>query len=96
MSMSLRLLSLSASALLMSACTTPAVPPSANACNADAIQPYVGRIATPAVVEEARKAAGAELVRALKPDDAATMDYRVERINIMLDDANKIVSATCG
>ena len=56
----------------------------------------MGQTATPAVVEAARKAAGAELVRALKPNDAATMDYRVERINILVDDNNKIVRATCG
>ena len=96
MSMSIRLLGLSATALLISACATPATRPPAGACNADAIQPYVGQVATPAVVEAARKAAGAELVRALKPDMAATTDYRVERISILLDDANKIVSATCG
>ncbi len=96
MSMSTRLLGLSASALLLAACAAPATQPSASACNADAIQPYVGQVATPTVVKAARKAAGAELVRALKPNDAATMDYRVERINIMVDDANMIVSATCG
>ena len=96
MSLSIRLLGLSATALLMSACATPATPPPANACHADAIQSYIGQVATAAVVDAARKAAGAELVRALKPNDAATMDYRAERINILVDDANKIVSATCG
>lgn len=96
MSMSIRLLGLSAIAVLMSACATPATPAAAGACNADAIRPYVGQVATPAVVDAARNAAGAQLVRALKPNDAATMDYRVERINILVDDANKIVRATCG
>ncbi|MEO6226428.1 MAG: I78 family peptidase inhibitor [Thermomonas sp.] len=96
MSMSIRLLGLSAIAMLMSACATPATPPAAGACNANAIRPYVGQVATPAVVDAARNAAGAQLVRALKPNDAATMDYRVERINILVDDANKIVRATCG
>ena len=96
MSLSIRLLGLSATVLLLSACNTPATPASASACNANAIQPYVGQVATPSVIESARKAAGAELVRALKPNDAATMDYRVERINILVDDANKILRATCG
>ena len=95
MSISSRLLALS-TILLLSACTTPATPPAAGACNADAIQPYVGQVASTDVVDAARKAAGAELVRALKPNDAATLDYRVERLNIMLDDDSKIVSATCG
>ena len=92
----IRLLGLSVTALLMSACATPATPPSASACNANAIQPYVGQIATPSVVESARKAAGAQLVRALKPNDAATLDYRMERINIMVDAANTILRASCG
>ena len=92
----IRLLGLSVTALLMSACATPATPPSASACNANAIQPYVGQIATPSVVESARKAAGAQLVRALMPNDAATLDYRLERVNIMVDDANKILRASCG
>ena len=96
MPMLIRLLGLSATALLISACATPATSPAASACNADAINPYVGQVATPAVVEAARKAARAELVRALKPNDAATMDYRVERINILLDDDNRIIRATCG
>lgn len=96
MSTSFRLLGLSAIAMLMSACATPATPPAAGACNADAIRPYVGQVATSVVVESARKAAGAQLVRALKPNDPVTMDYRVERINILVDDANKIVRATCG
>ena len=94
--MSIRLFALPAIAMLLSACATPAMPPSASACNADAIQPYVGQVATPTAVEAARKAAGAELVRALKPNDAATLDYRAERINILVDDANKILRATCG
>ena len=96
MSMTIRLFGLSATALLLTACATPATPPPASACNADAIQSYVGQVATPAVVDAARKAAGAELVRALKPNDAATTDYRVERINILVDDSNKILSASCG
>ena len=96
MSMSIRFLSLSAAVLLMSACATPATPPSSSACNAGAIQSYVGQMATPSVIEAARKAAGAELVRSHKPSDPVTLDYRVERLNILVDDANKILRATCG
>ncbi len=96
MSKSIRVIGLTAAVLLMSACATSATSRAATACNADAIQPFVGQAATPAVVESVRKAAGAQLVRALKPNDAATLDYRFERVNIMVDDANKIVRATCG
>lgn len=95
--MSTRPFTIAAIALSLAACTsTPASPPQATGCNADAIHAYVGQAATPDVIEAARKAAGAELVRALKPNQPATMDYREDRINILVDDDNLILRATCG
>ena len=96
MSMSIRLLGLSAAAVMMSACATPATPPSTSACNSDAIRHYVGQVATSSVIEAARKAAGAEMVRSHKPGDPVTLDYRAERLNILVDDSKKILRATCG
>ncbi|MEO5962384.1 MAG: I78 family peptidase inhibitor [Thermomonas sp.] len=96
MSMPTRLLGLSATALLISACVTPATPPSATACNAEAVQSFVGRTATGAVVDAARSAAGAELVRVIKPGQAVTMDFRGERLNLYLDDAGAVARASCG
>ncbi len=96
MSMLDRLLAL-ATVMPLSACSTPATaPPAASACNAYAIQPYVGQVATSDMIDDAGKAAGAKLVRELKPKAAATLDDRVERLNMMLDDDGKIVSAACG
>jgi len=83
--------------LAVAACTTvPATPPLADGCNADAIRPYVGQPASPETVEAARKAAGAGLARVLRPGQPATMDYRGERINILLDEHDRIARATCG
>lgn len=96
MSMSIRLLSLSATVLLLSACVTPATPPSASACNADAVKPYVGHAATEIAIEDARKAAGAELVRVIKPGEPVTLDFRGERLNLYLDDAGAVARASCG
>jgi hypothetical protein len=95
--MPLRPFALPVLALSVAACAgTPASPPLAGGCNADAIRHYVGQVATPEVVDSARKAAGAGLARALKPNQPATMDYRADRINVMLDDDGRIVRATCG
>lgn len=83
--------------LAVAACTTvPAPPPLADGCNADAIKQYVGQPASPETVDAARKAAGAELARVLRPGQPATMDYRADRINILLDEHDRIARATCG
>ena len=47
--------------------------------------------------DEAKALTGATLVRQLKPGDAATADYRQERVTIETDPATgKIVRAFCG
>lgn len=79
--------------------TPPAaeLPPTAPApCNADAVQSLVGQASSDAVIEQARVDSGASSVRALKPGDAATMDYREDRLNITLDDSGVIQTLRCG
>ncbi|MEO5629554.1 MAG: I78 family peptidase inhibitor [Thermomonas sp.] len=99
--MSMRLLILpvvlAAAALLVSACTTmSAAPPVAGSCNADAVQAYTGQIATTGVIDAARKAAGAEMVRTLKPGQVVTMEYLEGRLNLHVDGNNAIVRGACG
>lgn len=99
----MRLLLPFAASLLLSACAAP--PPSAPApaadggpasCNAEAAQSLVGQPATPANIEAARVAAGAASVRALKPDQPTTMDYRHDRVNVLEDGAGTIARISCG
>ena len=95
--MSIRLLALPAFVLSLAACSiTPATPPSARNCNADAVKPFVGKPATPSTVADARKAAGAGMVRTLKPGQVVTMEYLEGRLNLHVDAGNVIVLATCG
>ena len=86
--------------LLLAGCASPPVaPPAAEApmtCNADAATRYVGQPASEATVDAVRKATGATLVRSLKPGQAATMDYRAERVNVVQDAAGNIERITCG
>lgn len=93
-------LSLLSPLLLLAACASqPATPPVAEApaaCNADAAQRYVGQPASEANVEAVRAATGSTLVRSLKPGQAATMDYRSERVNVLQDAAGNIERITCG
>ena len=85
--------------LLLAACATPATDaPTAVAgqCNAEAAQAHVGHAAGAEMVEAARKDAGAELVRVLKPGQPMTMDYRIERLNLYLDANGNIERIACG
>ncbi|WP_240912086.1 I78 family peptidase inhibitor [Pseudomonas aeruginosa] len=77
--------------------SAPAATPAADGrCDANAGQAYVGKQASAAIVEEARRAAGAEVARALRPHDAVTMDYNSRRLNIDVDDTLVIKRLSCG
>ncbi|MBG6633295.1 hypothetical protein I5G22_06710 [Pseudomonas aeruginosa] len=77
--------------------SAPAATPAADGrCDAPAVQAYVGKQASAAIVEEARRAAGAEVARALRPHDAVTMDYNPRRLNIDVDDTLVIKRLSCG
>ena len=73
----------------------PPVPAQAS-CNPEAAQPYVGQVATADVVEKARVAAGAEMVRTLKPGQVVTMEYRSGRLNLDVNGGNVVTGARCG
>lgn len=75
--------------------TTP-YPPRLAQCQADPAQRFVGEVASEDIVEQARAATGANSVRVLKPGEAATMDFRDDRLNLHLDDHGAITRATCG
>lgn len=65
-------------------------------CDAGKAQSYIGKSATSDIAEAARKSAGAELVRWLRPGMAVTMEYRMGRLNITIDEKNVITSINCG
>lgn len=75
---------------------TDAPPSLAAECNADAVQALVGREATEAVLEQAKTDSGARTVRALKPGEPATMDFRPDRLDVALDEKGVIQSLRCG
>jgi hypothetical protein len=86
--------------LLLAACASQpsdqAAPPSAGACDADAAQAWIGKPATEANVDAAFKASGAKTLRALKPGQPMTMDYRIDRVNVLQDAAGNIEKISCG
>ncbi|WP_298670020.1 I78 family peptidase inhibitor [uncultured Sphingomonas sp.] len=74
----------------------PAMPGPARECRAGPAQRFIGRAFTPRLSRQVQRAAGARNVRALRPGQPATMDYRGDRLNIMLDERNRIASVNCG
>lgn len=69
----------------------------ADNCDANAGQDLVGEDGTDeAVVERARSAAGAETVRVLRPGQPATMDFRGDRLNVLVDEDGRIAELHCG
>lgn len=65
-------------------------------CNPDAARSAIGKEATAEVVEQARIAAGANVVRTLKPGQVITMEYHASRLNLSVDDNNVVVDVSCG
>ena len=71
-------------------------PVTSGQCNADAVQGLVGQTGSEDVLEKARTDSGANTVRALKPGEPATMDFRQDRLDIALDAQGVIQSLRCG
>lgn len=72
------------------------VPPATVGCNPAPVQALLGEIAGPGVPERARDAAGARTVRTLAPGQATTREYAEGRLNLQLDEGQRIVRAFCG
>jgi hypothetical protein len=88
----------------LSACATPPpnvrtggpLPPQRDACTAEAANAWVGQAASDEVVEQARRAAHADVARVLRPGQVVTMEYREGRLNLDVDERNVIVRVRCG
>ena len=57
---------------------------------------YVGVKFRMAMRTEVQRAANARTARLLRAGDAATMDFRPDRLNILLDDNGQIDGLRCG
>ncbi len=63
----------------------------ADACGASQLQGLVGQPASAIAAMTF-----AQPMRLIRPGMAVTMDFNAERLNITLDEADRIVSVTCG
>jgi hypothetical protein len=66
------------------------------ACNSKPVERYIGKRFTAVLAEQMRKEAGATLLRTLAEGSPMTMDYRIERLNVIYDEAMLITIVNCG
>jgi len=89
-------------ALMASACAVPDVfgpsePPLPEAnCRAAGAEAFLGQVLDERVLSEARAAAGGMRTRILKPGSVGTTDSDPMRLNIEVDDNNRIRRMQCG
>lgn len=93
--------SLAAAAVLgLSACATPpvATPPPGGTfqCVAEAGAWAVGQPVSDALVAKVTADTHSRTARVVRPGEAVTMDYRGDRVNVMLDLNNRVDRVTCG
>lgn len=65
-------------------------------CDAGDANALVGQAATSQLGSEALQLTGARTIRWIQPGAAVTMDYRPDRLNIKLDEANRVTEFSCG
>lgn len=90
--------------LLLAGCAArPGDPPDPNIpgpaykqCDAAPAAQNVGKMADPALVEAARRASGAAIARTLTPGTMVTMEYRPDRLNVVVDDRGRVTAIRCG
>lgn len=85
----------------LSACSTSKTPehaidnPAPAACQAETTQQLVG--ATDMSDERIKNVTGAGIVRRVGPNQAMTLDYRLDRVTVLIDPTSKrIIRASCG
>jgi hypothetical protein len=70
--------------------------PPSGPCDASRLGALVGRAYTEALAADAQRRSGARAVRRIRPGDMVTMDFRGDRLNVHLDDADRVVRFDCG
>jgi len=86
-------------AVLLAGCTTmPPAPQPTGPCVVD--EPtrmrFVGTKFDSEMRDEMQARTNSRILRVLRPDEAATMDLREDRLNVVLDDGGRIDGLRCG
>ena len=76
--------------------SVPQPPPQQKTCDAAGAQFAVGQAWNAPLAESARQRAGADSVRALRPNQMVTMEFNDRRLNLDLDAADRVTRVRCG
>ena len=80
----------------LSGCTTTPAPDSRpGVCDSATLGWTIGQVADEALVNRAHAESGAKVVRVLRPGQVVTMEYSEQRLNLYVDDANKVQRYSC-
>lgn len=92
--------------VLLAACETtpkmgignPAATPEIGLGNCDAtrVQNFIGALGTADLGTALLKRSGARTIRWLAPNTMATMDYRSDRLNVLVNERNFVTGVHCG
>jgi hypothetical protein len=86
------------SASCASQAPTPVVPAALppGRCSDTQVAALIGRSHSDRFIADARSATGATDVRAVRPGQAVTMDFRKDRLTVTLDAEGRVTAARCG
>lgn len=73
-----------------------ATPPAMEECDASGLKFVIGQRLDETLKERAREASGSRTVRVIRPGQAVTQDYGLDRLNLELDAQEKVISVRCG
>jgi hypothetical protein len=65
-------------------------------CDAAKAQSLIGQVASSELAAQAQRLTGASVVRWLLPGQVVTMEYRADRLSIVLDASNRVQAVRCG
>jgi hypothetical protein len=65
-------------------------------CTADQLIRFKGLPATAELGREIQRASGARIFRWLPKGTVVTMEYNADRVNVVVDEANRVETARCG
>jgi hypothetical protein len=68
----------------------------ADGCDAARAQSLIGQSASSELAVRARRLTGAAVVRWLRPGQIVTMEFRADRLSIVLDAGNTVQAIRCG
>ncbi|QDP20272.1 I78 family peptidase inhibitor [Sphingomonas xanthus] len=71
-------------------------PPPGQQCRNDQLGQFSGQTATQELGARMLAVSGARIIRWVPQGGVVTMDYRMDRLTVQLDGANRVVTARCG